>query len=181
MTVHMARRAALINSMMVALAAACLAVLSPWAIPLGAVPVTLALLGVYLIGAVFGTWRGALAVAVYLALGAAGVPVFGGFTGGIGHFLSPTGGFLLGYLVCAAVIGISKRSRKTWLLPVMILIGTTMCYAVGVTWYCVVTGTSPLAACAVCVLPFLPADLLKAIGACALTPPLRRACARLSI
>ncbi len=165
----------------VALTAACLSVLSPWSIPIGGVPLTLATLGVMLAGAVFGTARGASAVAVYLAVGAVGVPVFASFGGGVGHLLSPTGGFLIGYLACVSIVGISKRCRKTWLLPVMASLGMLACYAIGTVWYGVVAGVTFPAACAAGILPFLPFDAGKIIAVTLLAPPLKRACARYNI
>ncbi len=174
MSVTLRRRRMLVGLVSVALAAALLSVLSPWAIPLGTVPVTFGLLGVYLIGAVLGPARATLAVGVYLALGVVGVPVFGGFSGGAGHFLSPTGGFLVGYLLCAFVVSLSAKSRKIWLLAVLLPLGTLACYTVGVIWYCVVTETAPSAALLVCVLPMLPFDIGKMIAACLLVRPLGR-------
>ncbi len=171
------RRRALAKLVTTALAAACIAVLAPWAIPVGAVPMTLGLLGVFLAGSVLGAGRGGLAVLVYLSLGAVGVPVFGGFTGGIGCFLSPTGGFLIGYFFCALIVGLSRKCRKTWLLPAFMACGLLVCYALGAVWYGIMGGLPFSVACAASILPFLPADAVKLVAACLLTPPLRRACA----
>ena len=99
----------LYNQLVAALLAALLAVISPFSVPLGAIPLTLATLGVYLAAVIGGAGFGTLAVAVYLMLGAVGLPVFSGFIGGVQAFLAPTGGFLLGYLPCTVAIGIGLR------------------------------------------------------------------------
>ena len=88
---------------MTALFAAILAVICPISIPIGAIPITFSLLVVYLAGGLLGPGLGTLAVLVYLALGAVGLPVFSGMQGGLAKLMGPTGGFLWGYLVGVAV------------------------------------------------------------------------------
>src|SRR5690606_9735225 len=69
------------------------------------VPITLQTLGVMLAGTILGAWRGTLAVATFLALAAAGLPVLAGGRGGLGAFVGPSAGYLLGFLAGAAVVG----------------------------------------------------------------------------
>ena len=90
---------------MAALLCALCAVLSQIQIPIPPVPISLSLLAVHLCGALLGRRWGAAAVCCYLALGAAGLPVFAGFAGGVSVLFGPTGGFLFGYILCAWLVG----------------------------------------------------------------------------
>lgn len=146
-----------------ALMCALVAVLSQLQIPLPPVPLSLALLGVHLCGVLLpGRW-GAAAVGAYVLLGALGVPVYAGFSGGPSVLLGPTGGFLFGYALCAALEGALIRrlgfSRRT--LAAAMLSGTAVCYALGAMWFAAVTGSGAAQSLAACVLPFLPGDAVK--------------------
>src|SRR5829696_7645933 len=79
-------------------------------IPLSPVPFTLQVLAVILSGLLLGVRHGALAQAVYVLVGAIGVPVFAGFKGGLGILLGPTGGYLISYPIAAAVAGLAARA-----------------------------------------------------------------------
>src|SRR5215204_6140633 len=110
-----------------ALMAAVTAVAAQIAIPLpfSPVPFTLQVLGVILSGLLLGPRYGALAQAIYLLIGAVGVPVFAQFRGGLGVLLGPTGGYLLSYPIAAAVAGLAtnatfcatRRPAMSTLLP----------------------------------------------------------------
>ena len=91
--------------LLIAGGAALLSLLAQAEIPLKPVPVTLQTLGVLLLGAALGWKRGFAALALYLALGAAGLPVFAGGAGSIAKFAGPTGGYLLSYPFAAALVG----------------------------------------------------------------------------
>ncbi len=157
----------------VALAAAVLCVLSPFAIPLGFVPLTFATVGVYLAACLLGPWRGAAAVGVYLLLGAVGVPVFAGFIGGAQQLFGLTGGFLWGYIPCAVVIGLlAERSER--LTPLWLLCGTVVLYTAGTGWYIGQTGASLPTAMLACVMPFLVMDGIKIVAASVLLAALRK-------
>ena len=150
-----------------ALLCALCAILSQIQIPLPPVPVNLALLCVHLCGALLGSRWGAAAAACYVALGAMGVPVYAGFTGGVSVLFGPTGGFLFGYILCAWLIGrlIARFgfARRTLLLSMAA--GTLSCYAAGTAWFMLVTGTNLTASLAICVFPFIPGDVIKVIFA----------------
>lgn len=162
------------NNLRIALLAAVLCVLAPFAIPVGAVPVTLATLGVYLAAGLLGPKNGTAAVGLYLALGAIGVPVFAGFVGGAQQLLGLTGGYLWGYLPCALLAGLLARRKGRFALPLAFATGTAVMYLLGTVWYTIHTGGEPGSALLICVLPFLPADGVKIAIASALTPILRR-------
>lgn len=156
---------------MTAAFAAGMAVLAPWSVPLGPVPLSLCTLMIYLAAWVLSPARALAATAVYVLLGAAGLPVFAGFLGGVGRLAGPAGGYILGYLPLSAICAWFVRRRLSLLGMVL---GTGVLYAVGTLWFCIQTGTAAAGALAVCVLPFLPGDLIKMGAALLLGPVLRR-------
>ena len=90
--------------------AALMAICSFITIPLGftPVPVNLGTLGVFLAGGILGRKYGTISIAVYVLLGAVGVPVFAGLRGGLGVLAGPTGGYIIGYIVAAFLAGQEK-------------------------------------------------------------------------
>lgn len=154
--------------------AALVAVVAPFAIPVGAVPLSLCSWMVCLAGYVLGARRAVAAVAVYVLLGAVGMPVFSGFSGGLGKLLGPTGGYILGYLPLALCAGWAAKCQNRWLQLAGMAFGTAILYALGTAWYCVQAGVTVQSALALCVLPFLPGDCLKLAAALAVGPVLRR-------
>lgn len=159
----MTNRKRLLSLTRIGLGAALLCVLSPISIPLGDVPLSLATLVIFILAQFLGPWKNAVAVAVYLAVGAVGLPVFSGFTGGIGRIIGPTGGFLMGYLILAILSGFGKEIAHR---IVFMAVGTLILYAVGAVWYSLWADVPPLSAVALCVLPCIPFDIVKlAVGA----------------
>lgn len=158
-----------------ALFAAGLCLVGPWAVPIGPVPITLATVGVYLAAGLLGAKKAAIATGIYLLLGACGLPVFAGFTGGAQQLIGITGGFLAGYVVCALVSGwLLARCRRPWFVPLALLAGTLALYALGTGWYALQTGALLRTALLLCVVPFAPGDALKILVATATLIPLRR-------
>jgi biotin transport system substrate-specific component len=145
------------------------------AIPIGPVPIVLQNLFVMLAGLLLGGRWGLISVGVYLLAGAVGLPVFAGGTGGIGKFVGPTGGYLLGFAAAAYLIGvISAAGRGRVVIDVLaMLAGTLVIYAFGVAWLKVVTGMSVSKAVAVGMLPFLIGDALKIAAAVPIAKTLR--------
>lgn len=143
-----------------------------------AVPITLQTLGVMLAGTILGAWRGTLAVATFLALAAAGLPVLAGGRGGLGAFVGPSAGYLVGFLVGAAVVGwLVDRLRRVTFVGVLVAClvgGVAVVYALGVPVQSLVTGV-PLATTAQLSLAFVPGDVLKALAAAAITVGVVRA------
>ena len=88
-----------------ALFAALTAVCSQLSVPIQPVPINLALFSVYMAGALLGGGRGAISQIVFLLIGAAGVPVFAGFRGGLQVLAGPTGGYIVGYVAAALITG----------------------------------------------------------------------------
>ena len=146
-----------------ALFAALTAILSQIAIPIGPVPINLATLAVFIAGGLMGPVWGAVSMIVYVALGAVGVPVFAMFTGGISIIVGPTGGYIIGYIAAAWLIGliVSKWGRKAWQLVIAMVAGLAVCYALGTAWYMYSTAAGLGVSLMSCVVPFLPGDAAK--------------------
>ncbi len=132
-----------------------------------AVPITLQTFGVMLAGAILGTWRAALAVAVLLVLVAAGLPLLAGGRGGLGVFAGPSVGFLIGWLPGAAVIGwiVERGGRNPGIVRLLIACvagGVGVIYLFGIPLQAAVTGLT-LGKAAVLSAVFLPGDVAKAV------------------
>ena len=164
----------------IAVMAALLCVAGPLSIAVGPIPLSLATFAVYLAGAVLGAKRGAIAVAIYLLIGLVGVPVFSAFSGGLQKLIGVTGGYLVGYLPCALITGLAVRRdqaevRPVYKLPLFMVIGTAVLYAVGTAWFMIQTKNNLGSALMLCVVPFLAGDAIKIAAATLLAVPVRRA------
>ncbi len=143
------------------------------------VPFTLQTFAVFCALELLGGARGTVAVAVYLLLGAVGLPVFHGFTGGVGVLFGATGGYLLGFLLMGPVYWLFERlGRALWLRICALLLGLALCYAFGTLWFVTVYSRangaiSIAAALGWCVLPFLLPDAAKLALALLLSARLR--------
>lgn len=146
-----------------AMFAALIAVCSILSIPIGEVPVTLQTFAVCLAAAMLGWKRGTLSVLIYVLLGAVGVPVFAGMSGGVGVLAGPTGGYIIGFLPCALIIGLAadKWQRKALPLTLSMVLGVLVCYAIGTVWFMGVMQWGVIETLMVCVVPFLIPDAVK--------------------
>jgi len=146
-----------------ALFAALSAALSQIMIPIGPVPITLTHISVFLAGGLLGAKHGAVSQSIFVLLGAVGLPVFAGFTGGIGIVTGYTGGFILGYVLCAFAVGLLCESlgRSTGVLVLAMIIGMAVTYLPGILWFMYLTNTGLAPALMTCVIPFLPGDAVK--------------------
>lgn len=137
--------------------------------PLSPAPITAQSFGIILAGAVIGGRRGFLSQLLFIALVALGLPLLAGGRGGIGVFASPTVGFLIGYVVCAGVIGWATFRKGApysvvWGLLINFLGGMVLMYTFGLLGMMAVAKLSFLAAIAAN-LPYLPGDLIKVVAA----------------
>ena len=106
---------------------------------------------------------------IYVLLGAVGLPVFAGWTGGLGNVLGMTGGFIIGYIPCAWLTGLiykkfgytAKKSAKILFMIIGMVVGNIALYALGTVWFMVVTGMTLEASLAACVIPFIPGNFIK--------------------
>lgn len=159
----------------IALFAVLMAVCAWITIPM-TVPFTLQIFAVFAALATLGGRRGTYAVAVYLLLGAVGLPVGAGFQGGLGWLLGITGGYIVGFL-CIALIYWLMTAKLGESLPVSIaacVLGLAVCYVFGTIWFMVVYArtTGPvgvMTALGWCVFPYVIPDLLKLVLAVTLS------------
>lgn len=133
-------------------------------IPIGNVPVTLQTLFVLLAGVVMRRY-GAIPVALYVILGVLGLPLFHNGTTGIGILLGPTGGFLIGFVFAALVVGIAYETQSRAIHITGLLAGTAVIYTFGVAWLMFSLGITFMTALVTGVLPFIIFDLIKAAAA----------------
>ena len=131
------------------------------------VPVNLALIGPYLAGLLLGVRYGCLSQLLYILLGCVGLPVFAGFSAGAGVLAGPTGGFIAGYVLCAAICGLSAGSAYASAGRRVVLMcgGLLACYGCGLAWFMISSGSTLGAGLVACVLPFLPGDAVKIAAA----------------
>lgn len=160
-----------------ALFAAFTAVMSQLSIPIQPIPINLATLSVYLAGAVLGAKYGTVSQAIYVLLGAVGLPVFAQLSGGIYVILGPTGGYIIGYIAAAWLIGslCDRFGRRIPQLALFMTAGILFCYLLGTAWFMFVTKTGLFASLTMCVFPFLPGDAAKIAFAAMLSPRLNTA------
>lgn len=132
------------------------------------VPFTLQTFGVFAALGTLGGRRGTYAVAAYLLLGLAGLPVFSGFRGGPGVLLGTTGGYILGFLALALLYWAvtARLGQRPVVMAAAMVLGLVVCYAFGTAWFLVAyartAGSIGLwAALGMCVFPFVVPDLLK--------------------
>lgn len=138
-------------------------------LPFTPVPITGQTLAVLLSGVLLGSRRGALAQLAYLAQGAAGLPVFAGGRAGLGVLLGPTGGYLVGFVLAAGLVGwLAERGWRlhTGRLFVALLLGNLVIYLCGAPWLARFV-PDPLGQG---VLPFIPGDLVKIAIAAGVVP-----------
>jgi biotin transport system substrate-specific component len=159
-----------------ALLAACIAAGAWLQLPIGAVPITLQPLFVFLAGYLLGPASGAAAVALYVAAGVLGLPVFAGGKAGLGVLLGPTGGYLVGFVLAAAVTGLAARRGAPlgWVRGLIAgAVALAIAYLVGAGRLAQVLHLDARKAVAVGVLPFVAFDGVKVALALAIARDLR--------
>ena len=134
-----------------------------------AVPFTLQTFAVFFILMLLGGERGTISILIYILLGAIGVPVFAGFSGGIGILLGNTGGYILGFVFIGLIYTLFTRvfkKKSIFIKIAALVIGLAICYAFGTIWFMHVylrdSGeVGLLAVLGWCVFPFIIPDLIK--------------------
>ena len=162
--------------------AAVLSVLSILQIPMpSGVPITLQTFAVALCGYVLGPSLGAIAALIYLLLGAVGVPVYSGMTGGPGILFGMTGGFIWGFVPMAALCGIGMRKGLNWTSFVCGLAGLASCHVLGFLWFAHVMGMGIGESFLLVSVPYLVKDVLSVVGAALIAVALKKALRKASL
>ncbi len=158
-------------------------IISPFAVPIpfSPVPITFGNLALFLSVYVLGMKKGFVSYVIYFLLGMAGLPVFSGFSGGMGKIAGPTGGYLIGFFFMILIAGFvidQYHAKKAPAIAGMIL-GSLVCNLIGTVWLSRQLGVSFAAGLASGVIPYLPGDIAKIIAAAIIGPVLRKAVSRL--
>lgn len=139
--------------------------LGSWvSVPFFPVPLTLQTLFVLLAGAVMHR-NAVIPVTLYILLGALGLPVFHNGIAGIGILLGPTGGFLIGFIPAALIVGLAYETKNARVHVIGLALASLIIYAFGISWLLYSTGMGIAAALAIGMLPFILGDVIKASAA----------------
>lgn len=148
-----------------------LALLAQVSIPIGPVPFTLQTLAVLMLGALLGSKRSSLAVVCYLTEGALGLPVFAGGGAGVLSLAGPTGGYFLGFIICAYIVGylLERGWRGNYFLTLIAMAtGSAVILLLGAFWLSFFIGSEN--ALHLGLYPFIMGDMVKALLAAILIP-----------
>lgn len=161
---------------LIALMTAVTCVLGPLSIPLpfNPVPISLTNFAIFLAIFVLGMKSGTISFIIYLLLGAVGVPVFSSFRGGFQVLAGPTGGYLIGFIFLALIMGFALDHFDRKLVPTIIgmIIGMAVCYAFGTVWLAKLLSLSFKEGLMMGVIPYLAGDAAKIIIAAIVGPKL---------
>ncbi|MGE8035933.1 biotin transporter BioY [Lysinibacillus sp. NPDC093692] len=155
------------NYVLAAFGAAIIAVLAQVTIPLPLIPITGQTLAVGLVVTILGTKLGTLSVLIYILLGAAGIPVFSGMSGGFAILVGPTGGYIVGFLVTAIIMGLYLDKFGVTIFHAITsnIIGMVVTLAFGTTWLKIVGDLTWTAAFMGGAAPFIIVGIVKAVMA----------------
>ena len=164
------------EAVQISLFSALIACAAFFSFPIFSVPITLQSFAVFLALFILGTKRGTLAVVVYVLLGIVGLPVFSGFSGGIGKLLDIGGGFIFGFCVLAITYSVSLKVFGTSGVSTIIsaLIGQAFLYACGVVWYVIMFDGDFWYGVYAFVLPFVLFDLGKIVLALVIAKKIKK-------
>ena len=161
---------------LIALMTAVTCVLGPLSIPLpfSPVPISLTNFAIFLAIFVLGMKNGTISFIIYLLLGAVGVPVFSSFRGGLQVLAGPTGGYLIGFIFLALIMGFALDHFDRKLVPTIIgmIIGMAVCYTFGTVWLAKLLSLSFKEGLMMGVIPYLAGDVAKIIIAAIVGPKL---------
>lgn len=131
------------------------------------VPITLQTFFVMLSGAFMGRRLGLYSQLGYLLLGAIGLPIFQGLSCGMAVLLGPTGGYIVGFVFAAYLIGRILERRSSGIIPIILsfILGSLIIYAFGTAWLILLYRVSVSNAIVIGALPFVPGDIVKILVA----------------
>ncbi|MEK4486218.1 biotin transporter BioY [Psychrobacillus sp. FSL H8-0484] len=162
--------------LLAAIGAAIIAILAQVTIPLPLVPITGQTLAIGLIVTILGTRLGTLSVLLYILLGAVGMPVFSGMSGGLGVVVGPTGGYIVGFLPSAVIMGLYMKKFGITIPHAIVanIIGMIVTLALGTAWLKIAADLTWTAAFMGGAAPFIIVGILKAVLAAYLGVVVRR-------
>lgn len=131
------------------------------------VPFTLQTFAVFVAAGLLGWKYGTISIVVYILLGAVGIPVFAGFSGGIGAIIGPTGGYIIGFIFTSLIVGLITKffGKKIYVLIISMILGLAVCYLFGTLWFMFVSQMGFIESLMLCVVPFLIFDACKIVAA----------------
>jgi len=147
---------------LVGMCAALMAIFSQLSIPLPftSVPITLQVFGIVILSVIVGAKIGTISIIVYELIGAIGLPVFANFHGGYNVFLGPTGGYLIGFIIMAFLIGYASSKQNKILLFIAAYIGVTADLLIGTLYLKIVAGMNMQSALIAGLYPFIIKDFI---------------------
>jgi len=137
------------------------------ALPMVPVPITLQTFFVLLSGVVMKRFA-VVPAALYVLLGALGLPLFHSGLSGPGVLLGPTGGYLAGFILAAGITGLGYEREEPAIRAAALVLATAVIYLCGAGWLVLSTGMPAFAAVVVGILPFIPGDVVKGVAVYAL-------------
>lgn len=162
---------------LIAMVTAITCILAPFSVPIPISPVPISLTNLVLLISVYVLgWKDAtVSFLIYLLIGAAGLPVFSGFAGGLGKIAGPTGGYLVGFIFMTIIAGlfVGHFPDRRSLIVIGMALSTAVTYLFGTAWLAFQMEIPFTAALSIGVLPYLPGDTAKIILAVVTGPILR--------
>ena len=147
---------------LISLFTALLAVIAPLSIQIGQIPISLATLMVMLTSFILGKKNSVIVVLIYILLAIIGLPILAGYKSGISSLFGMTGGYIFGYIPLAyfsSYFGNDSFYKKV----IGMLLGTILLYTIGTIWFIIYTKTELWSSLLICVIPFIPGDIIKMI------------------
>jgi len=170
------------NLTLIALMTAVMCILGPLSIiiPISPVPISFTNLAIFFTAILLGWKKGTISYLVYLLIGFVGVPVFSYFTGGPAKLLGPTGGYLIGFIFLALIVGFfaDKYPGKVHMYIVGMVLGMIITYALETGWLAFQANLTFEDALFAGVIPFIPGDIIKMIIAVIIGPAIKKQIAR---
>lgn len=156
----------------ISLMSACLCLICPLSISIGPIPISLASFMVMVTGYYLGSKNATKSIVLYIMIGCIGLPVFAGFKSGFTTLFGITGGYIIGYIPLAFFSGIQANSHIHRIG--YILMGTLLLYGIGLIWFQILTSSTFTESFLICVLPFIPADIIKILLFLIIQPKLKK-------
>jgi len=162
----------------ISLFTAIICIVAPLSIPLAftPVPISFANLIIFISAAILGAKKGVISVLLYIFIGAVGIPVFSGFSGGLHKIIGPTGGYIIGYIFCSFIIGFltEKFENNIFIYAFSMVLGNLVCCLFGTVWLSYQAHMTFKSALMAGVVPYIIGDAIKIAFACTIAYPVKR-------